>query len=75
MAKLLNLAGLASKGINYSRAHLLRKEKAGEFPPRLRLGDTTIRWDEDEVDAWIEEKKKARRPIGPAPIPLRKRNA
>jgi prophage regulatory protein len=61
------------KGISYTRVHLLRLEKLGKFPRRVRLSDVTVKWDEDEIDAWVEAKKNQRTVVSsPAPIPLRK---
>ena len=31
-----------------------RRERAGEFPKRRRLGPTLVAWRSDEVEAWIE---------------------
>ena len=41
------------KGIAYSRDHLRRKVKAGEFPAPVQVSDRRIAWREDDVDAWI----------------------
>jgi prophage regulatory protein len=58
MKKLLEYQELNSKkGITWSKPHLWRKERAGEFPRRLYVGARTPAWDEDEIDAWIEERK------------------
>jgi excisionase family DNA binding protein len=43
--------------------HLMRLAREGKFPPPLKLGDTDnsgVRFDQAEVDAWIEERKAAR---------------
>jgi predicted DNA-binding transcriptional regulator AlpA len=42
-----------AKGINYSRDHLRRKCKAGEFPKPIALSDHRIAWRESEVDDWL----------------------
>lgn len=39
-------AGLSSSQID-------RREKAGLFPKRVRLGEKTVAWDADEVDEWV----------------------
>ena len=52
--KLIDFKSLGpSKGINYSRDHLRRKTKAGEFPKPVALSDSRIAWREDEVDEWL----------------------
>ena len=42
----------AVKGIPFSRIHVDRLEKAGRFPRRVRLAESTVAWVESEVDAW-----------------------
>jgi prophage regulatory protein len=39
-----------------SFATIDRKERAGEFPARIQLGNRAIGWLEGEVDAWIEKR-------------------
>jgi prophage regulatory protein len=41
------------KGINYSRDHLRRKWKAGEFPKPIPVSERRIAWIEAEIDAWL----------------------
>jgi prophage regulatory protein len=48
------------KGIRYSRDHLRRKCKAGEFPNPVSLSGKRIAWDEAEIDAWIAAKVRIR---------------
>jgi len=44
-----------TKGVHYSKMHLLRLEKAGKFPKRIRLtGGQRYAWVESEIDEWIE---------------------
>jgi prophage regulatory protein len=40
--------------VPYSYQHILRLEKAGRFPRRVRLGAARVGWILDEVVAWIE---------------------
>ncbi len=51
-------------GITWSRMHVDRQEKAGQFPGRVSLGSNTVGWIEAEVRAWLREKmaKRARAP-------------
>ena len=37
-----------------SRTSLWRREKAGQFPARRRLGPNAVGWVEAEITAWIE---------------------
>ncbi len=37
-----------------SRTTLWRMERAGTFPARVRLGENSVGWIEEEVRAWIE---------------------
>jgi len=48
------------KGINFSRQHLARLEKAGKFPHRIQVSPARIGWVEFEVDAWLQSKAEAR---------------
>ena len=38
----------------YSRVHIGRLEKAGEFPQRVQLGQNRVGWVYDEVVAHLE---------------------
>jgi prophage regulatory protein len=58
--RLLDYQGLLAKGIKWSKPHLWRKERAGEFPKRVPLGDRSHGWDEDEIDGWIAARKAER---------------
>lgn len=43
-----------------SKSEIDRKEKAGKFPKRIRLGYRSIAWAENEINAWIQAVKTAR---------------
>lgn len=43
-----------------SRSTLWREERAGRFPPRVRITENRIGWEEAEVLAWIEGKLQSR---------------
>jgi prophage regulatory protein len=45
-----------SEMIPFTRQHVLRLEKAGKFPRRLRLGQRRVAWVYAEIEAWIEER-------------------
>lgn len=53
--------------VPYTRMHIDRLEKAGDFPKRVRLGPNSVGWLEEEVDAWV----KARAATRAAPAPVR----
>lgn len=46
-------------------------ERRGDFPRRFNLTPRCVVWDLEEVEAWIEERKRVSRSgdIGPAPGP------
>ena len=46
--------------VPYSRVHLWRLERVGDFPKRVKLGANRIAWVESEIDAWIRERSDAR---------------
>ena len=48
------------KSIRFSRTHLWRLERAGKFPKRIHVGDNSIAWDEDEIDAYLNAKRRER---------------
>ena len=68
--KLIDFKSLALlKGINYSRDHLRRKWKAGEYPKPIRISEHRICWVEAEVDAWVDAKERARHSTSDLPPP------
>jgi prophage regulatory protein len=52
--------GQVKERIGYSRMHVDRLEKAGDFPKRIRLGPNSVGWLEDEVDGWIKARAACR---------------
>jgi prophage regulatory protein len=40
--------------VGYSPMHIWRRERAGTFPRRVRLGPNSVGWIAEEIDAWIE---------------------
>jgi prophage regulatory protein len=54
--RLLDYQALRERGIPWSRVHVGRLEAAGKFPQHIALGENSIAWFEDEVDAFLEEK-------------------
>jgi prophage regulatory protein len=52
--KILSYADLRSeRGIQFSKVHLWRLERAGKFPKRVPLGAARHGWLETEIDEWI----------------------
>lgn len=52
---LLTHDDLDRMGLGVSNTTLLRWEKAGRFPRRLRLGGTRVAWLKSEVDNWLHQ--------------------
>lgn len=46
--------------VSFSRMHIDRLEKAGKFPKRVRIGERTVAWVEQEINAWVEARINAR---------------
>jgi predicted DNA-binding transcriptional regulator AlpA len=59
--KVLNQRDLPSKGITWSREHTRRMWEAGKFPRPFKLADNGWNvWNENEIDAWLEERASQR---------------
>jgi prophage regulatory protein len=54
--RLIPYEALADKCIGYSKPHLWRLEKAGDFPKRVPIGASRYGYVESEIDAYIEKK-------------------
>jgi prophage regulatory protein len=46
-----------------SRTQRWRLEREGRFPTRVQLSDRAFGWIESEVEAWIAERVRERRPV------------
>ena len=46
-----------------SRTQRWRLEREGRFPARVQLSDRAFGWIESEVEAWIAERVRERRPV------------
>lgn len=57
---------LKKRGITNSRVTLSRWIEKYGFPRPYQLGPNSIGWDEDEVDAWLEQRKAVRAQSGEA---------
>ena len=49
-----------TKIVGFGRTKLNELVKANQFPQPIRFSQNFIRWDLDEVNAWIEEQKATR---------------
>lgn len=52
--KFLRYEDLKAVGIPFSRVHVDRLQKAGQFPKKIKLGPNTAAYLESEIAAWIE---------------------
>ena len=48
-----------SEMLEVSKVTILRWERLGEFPTGYRINKRCIRWDLDEVEAWMRTKQEA----------------
>ena len=58
MSKLLNFEEVQAKIGGICRTTISKLEKDGVFPKRRALTDKIVRWDESEIDAWIQSRGK-----------------
>jgi prophage regulatory protein len=42
--------------VPYSYQHILRLEKSGKFPLRVKIGESRVGWVEEEIMDWISLK-------------------
>ena len=75
--RLVSPAGLAARGITFSRSHLWRLEHQGSFPRRVHVGKGRVAWVEHEIDEYLEGLAAARvgTPSMPANEPERAQHA
>jgi prophage regulatory protein len=72
IVRVLDHAALKAKGVNYSKAHLARLERAGKFPRHFNIGENRTVWLESEVDDWLAARV-AERDAPNAAAPARRR--
>ena len=53
MLKMLRLPEVEA-ATGYSRTTIWRREQAGEFPKRRRIGPHLVGWRSDEIEEWIK---------------------
>ncbi len=64
MTKILRAPEVVAR-VGLSRVSIWRREKAGEFPARRRLGPNAVGWVEAEITAWIEARPAVNGPTPP----------
>ena len=42
--------------VPYSPQHILRLEKMGKFPKRIKIGERRVGWRLSDVEAWLAER-------------------
>ena len=53
--------------VPYTPQHILRLEKMGRFPKRIRVGENRVAWLLPEIERWLAERISAReQPAGGA---------
>ena len=60
MPNIIRVSEVARR-VGLSRTTIWRRERAGDFPARIRLGGRSVGWLDSEVEEWLE-----RRPRGMA---------
>jgi prophage regulatory protein len=58
--RFLRYEDLKTRGIPFSRVHIDRLQKAGQFPRKVKLGGNTAAYIEDEIDTWLASRVAAR---------------
>jgi prophage regulatory protein len=62
MARFIRYPDLKARGIVTNRMTLRRWIAEHGFPPGVQLGPNSVAWREDEVDAWLASRARARVP-------------
>jgi prophage regulatory protein len=53
MSQVLKMSEV-SEMVSLSRTTIWRREREGNFPQRIHLGERRIGWNADEIVAWLE---------------------
>jgi len=64
--RMLRRRGLARKFDCHATTAWRRTKEPG-FPSAYQIGPNSVGWDEDEVDAWLESRRRTRREAESAP--------
>jgi prophage regulatory protein len=59
--RLFSIKDLPSLGITYSRMHLSRLEREGQFPRRIQVSAHRVAWLESELRNWISARAAGRK--------------
>ena len=65
--RVLRKKDVAAK-VGLSAVHVMRLAKAGRFPEPFPLGPSSIGWLESEVNDWIEDRARRRKPSQDDPV-------
>lgn len=57
--KLLTIDEVVAR-IPFSRVHIYRLMKRGEFPQRVRVGERRVAWIQSEIQAFCESRPRAK---------------
>ena len=57
--RIMRLPEVQKQYVPYSKAHIDRLEKAGQFPSRVKIGPARIGWWESEILSWLASKRAA----------------
>jgi prophage regulatory protein len=53
---ILGHGDLPVRGIRFSRTHLIRLERQGLFPKRIKLSPGRVGWLKSEIDRWVMQR-------------------
>jgi predicted DNA-binding transcriptional regulator AlpA len=65
LEKLISYAELATLGISYTRVHLSRLERLGQFPRAIWLGPNRKFWFASDVERYLAQRPTERPPLKP----------
>ena len=60
-SRVLHYPELKELGVRYSKSHLYKLIKDGNFPKSMRLTDNIVVWLREDIEAWIQSKIDAHR--------------
>ncbi len=57
--KILRKPAVSEKtGLSTSHIDRLSRDQDSDFPAKYQLGPNSVGWDEDEIDAWLEHRRR-----------------
>ncbi len=54
--QVVTMNGLKTKGICFSKTHIYRLMKAGQFPRPAKIGQRRNVWSVEEIDNWLRQR-------------------